>query len=176
MSVSGDSILATKRNSRVAYFRGWVLILIPFAAILFQTYIPLFFPKLAYLEAILLVTIYFAMMRHSPELGILTGAGMGLIQDSLAHTPIGMYGIAKTLVGFFAASLGSRIDVSQPFVRLLACFVFYQFHQFLYWLIARALLGQQLGFDWRQNLIIGSLNAIVGVALFRFLDKLKEQE
>lgn len=176
MSVSGDRILSTQRDSRVATFRTWALILVPFAAILFQTYLPLFFPKLAYLEAILLVTIYFAMMRHSQVGGILIGAAMGLIQDSLAHTPIGMFGIAKTLVGFFAASIGLRIDVSQPFVRLLACFVFYQFHQFLYWLIARALLGQQMGFDWRQNLIVGALNAIAGVALFRFLDKLKERD
>ncbi len=51
MSVSGDRILSTQRDSRVATFRAWVLFAVPFAAILFQTYLPLFYPKLAYLEA-----------------------------------------------------------------------------------------------------------------------------
>jgi len=176
MSPSGDRILASQRISRDAKFRGWVLFAVPLASLVFQEYVPLFYQPLAYLEATLLVTIYFAMMRHSPTNGILVGASMGLAQDALAHNPFGVYGIAKTLVGFFAATIGQRIDVTQPFIRLLACFVFYLFHQFLYWLISRALLGQQMAFDWHESLVVGGLNAVVGVALFHFLDKLKERD
>jgi len=53
-------------------------------------------------------------------------------------------------------------------------FFFFVFHQFFYWVMARALLGQQLGFDLQQTLLIGLLNALVGVSLFHFLDKLRE--
>ena len=176
MSPSGDRILSHQRDSRVARFRGWVLFAIPLAALVFQAYVPLFYPPLAYLEATLLVTIYFAMMRHSPVNGIVVGVTMGLAQDALAHNYFGVYGIAKTLIGFFAASIGLRIDVSQPFIRLMACFVFYLFHQFLFWLISRALLSRQVVFDWHQTLILGGLNAVVGVALFHFLDKLKDTD
>ncbi len=176
MSPSSDRIAITPRDSRVAQFRGWVLVAIPLGALIFQAYVPLFYQPLAYLEATLLVTIYFAMMRHSPTNGILVGVAMGLAQDALAHNYFGVYGISKTLVGFFAASIGLRIDVSQPFIRLLACYVFFLFHQFLYWLISRALLARQIGFDWHETLVIGALNAVVGVALFHFLDKLKERD
>jgi len=173
---SGDRILSSHQAGRIARFRAWVLVVIPFGALIFQAYVPLFFPRLEYLDLALLVTIYFAMMRHSPINGIVVGCGMGLAQDALAHNPLGMYGIAKTLVGFFAASIGTRIDVSQPFVRLLACFVFYVFHQFLFWLISRALLDKLVAFDWPQTLILSGFNAVVGLALFHFLDKLKDRD
>jgi rod shape-determining protein MreD len=172
MSISGDRIM-TQHDSRVAVYRGWVLFLVPVLALLFQVYVPLFFPPAANLEATLLVVIYFAMMRHSQANGIILGCCMGLAQDALAYNYLGLYGIAKTLVGFFAASIGLRIDVSQPFIRFLACFVFYTFHQFIYWTISRALLLRQMVFDWQQTLVVAALNAVVGVALFHFLDKLK---
>ena len=35
----------------------------------------------------------------------------GLAQDSLSKNPLGMFGIVKTLVGYFAASVGVRLDV-----------------------------------------------------------------
>ena len=60
------------------------------------------------------MTIYFALSRRNPSGGLLLGMVIGLAQDSLSHTPIGLYGIAKTLVGFVASSLGSRIDVEHP--------------------------------------------------------------
>lgn len=166
----------SQRESRISHFRAWVLFVVPVLALLYQYWAPLFFVRLAYVESTLLVTIYFAMMRRSQVNGILVGMSMGLAQDALAFTPLGMFGIAKTMIGFFAASIGLRIDVGQPFVRFLAVFVFYFFHQFLYWLLGRALLSQAILFDWQNNAVLGVLNAVVGVALFHFLDKLKEVE
>jgi rod shape-determining protein MreD len=86
-----------------------------------------------------------------------------------------MYGIVNTLVGYFAASVGVRLDVDHGLLRLVLCFFFYLFHQFFYWVMARALLGQQqLVFEWPETLALGLLNAVVGVALFHFLDRLRE--
>jgi rod shape-determining protein MreD len=176
MDYSSERILATQRETRIAHYRAFVLVLVPFLTLLYQTYVPLFFEPLAYLESTLLVTIYFAMMRHSQVNGIIVGALMGLAKDALVHVPLGIFGISFTLIGFFAASIGIRIDVSSPFVRLLACFAFYWFHQFLYWLMSHALLARQVPFDWHQTLVLAGLNAVVGLALFHFLDKLKEQD
>ncbi len=173
---SGDDILSIQHDSRVSQFRGWVLVAVPLGVLVFQSYVPQFWEPLKFLDLTLLVTIYFAMMRHSAVNGILVGSAMGLAQDALAYNPLGMYGIAKTLVGFFAASLGARIDVTSPFVRLIACYVFFYFQEFLYWVMSRALLSKRIGFDWRQELILAGLNAIVGLALFHFLDKLKERD
>lgn len=167
-------LLANQRESRISKFRAWVIVLVPLAAILFQVYVPLFFEFLGYLELPLLVTVYFALMRRSPMTGLFVGAFVGLAQDSLSKNPLGMFGIVKTLVGYFAASVGLRFDVEHSLVRLILALFFYFFHQFFYWVLAHALLGQQIDFDWQRTLMLGLLNAVVGVSLFHFLDKLKE--
>jgi rod shape-determining protein MreD len=45
------------------------------------------------------------------------GAAMGLFEDALTHHAIGVNGIAKTVAGFLAASLGVRIDVENYTIR-----------------------------------------------------------
>jgi len=170
-----DRILFGSQRDQISRFRAWVLFLIPLAAILFQVYLPLFFQFLNFLELPLLVTIYFALMRRSPVGGLFVGMMVGLAQDSLSKNPLGMFGIVKTLVGYFAASLGSRLDVEHPIIRLILAFFLFFFHQFFYWMLARALLGQELGFEWKRTLFLGLLNAVVALSLFHFLDKLKER-
>lgn len=175
MSESGDRILVGNQREQVSRFRVPVLLAVPIAAILFQVYVPRFFVFLGYLELPLLVTIYFALMRRSQISGLFVGALIGLAQDSLSTKPLGMYGIVKTLVGYFAASVGLRIDVEHPLIRLMLTFFFYFFHQFLYWVLARGLLGEQMVFEAQRTLVLGVLNAIVGIAVFHFLDRLRER-
>lgn len=176
MSYSSDRLLLdNRRDGQTARFRHWILLAVPLGAILFQIYVPLFFDFLAYLELPLLVTVYFSLMRRSPIGGIAIGALTGLAQDSLSKDPLGMLGIVKTLVGYFAASVGLRLDVDHAFVRFALCFFFFCFHQFFYWVMVRALLGQDLAFELRRTLFVGLLNALVGLSLFHFLDKLRLQ-
>ena len=69
-----------------------------------------------------------------------------------------------------------QFDVEHAFVRLILCFMFYIFHQFLYWVLQRALLDQPVIFDIQTELILAAINAVIGVALFHFLDKLRKFE
>lgn len=174
MTESTDRLPEVARRDRVAHLRPLLLILTALAAILFQVYVPLFFQYLTYLELPLLVAVYYALMSRGPLAGLFFGAGIGLVQDSLSHQPLGMFGIVKTLVGYFVASVSQRFDVENPAVRLILAFIFFFFHQFLHWVLTRALLGQQLEFDVQQNLMSGVLNSAVALPLFRILDKLKE--
>jgi rod shape-determining protein MreD len=112
-------------------------------------------------------------MRRSPTLGVLLGAGIGLAQDSLSENPQGMFGIVKTLVGYFAATASQRFDVETSGSRLVLAFFFFVFHQFFYWVLARALLGQPIGLELPQTLVMAVLNAVVAVPMFHILDKLK---
>lgn len=176
MSYSDDRILlSSQREGQVSRFRTWVLLAVPLGAILFQVYVPRFFQFFSFLEMPLLVVIYFALMQRSQISGMMVGAVVGLAQDSLSvKTPLGMYGIVKTLVGYFAASVGQRLDVDHFFLRLVLTFFFYVFHQSFYWVMQRALLGQQPSFELQRWLVLALLNAVVGVSLFHFLDKLRE--
>ena len=170
----GRILLSSQREGQISRFRAWVLLVVPLAAILFQVYVPLFFQFLGFVEMPLLVVVYFALMRRNQLSGMLIGALVGLAQDSLSKVPLGMYGIVKTLVGYFAASVGMRLDVDHNFIRLLLSFVFFLFHQILFWVMERALLSHQPTFELQRWLVLGLLNALIGLALFHFLDKLRE--
>jgi rod shape-determining protein MreD len=163
-------------KGHAAGYKTLTVAAIAVAAILFRVYVPRWIAYLSYLELPLLATIYFSLMRRSPLMGVLYGAGIGLAQDSLSPDPLGMFGIVKTLVGYFAATAGQRFNVDSSGVRLVLSFFFYFFHQFFYWVLARALLAQAIGFDVPTTLIVAVLNALVAVPLFRVLDKLKVTE
>jgi rod shape-determining protein MreD len=119
--------------------------------------------------------VYFALMRRSPISGLFVGALVGLAQDSLSKNPLGMFGITKTIIGYVAASVGLRLDVDHPLIRLVLGFLFFVFHHFIFWALSRGLLGQTMNFETQRTLVLGLLNAIVAVSLFHFLDKLKER-
>ena len=175
MTYSGGRVLlGSQGESQASRFRIWVMISIGLAAILFQVYVPLFFPILSFLEMPLLVVVYFAFMRRSQIVGLTVGALMGLAQDSLSKKPLGMFGISKTLVGYFAASLGVRLDVDHPVIRFLLAMAFYFFHYFFYWMMSRALLNQQVAFELQRTSVLAVLNALVGVAVFHFLDRFRQ--
>lgn len=175
MSELSDHLLTdVPRRTKTARFRIAGIFIVPLIAILFQVYVPRFIEKLGYLELPLLVTVYFSLMRRQPIAGVFFGAGIGLAQDSLSHQPLGMFGIVKTLVGYFAASVSQRFDVDNPLIQFVLSGFFFVFHQFFYWVLARALLGQQLAFNLNQTLIVALANAIVALPLFMILDKMKE--
>jgi rod shape-determining protein MreD len=174
MSDFSDQILMQRPGkSRASRYHAAVMVVISLLAILFQVYVPLFLPYLSYLELPLLVTVYFSLMRRQPIAGIFIGCGIGLLQDSLSHQPIGMFGIVKTLVGYFAASVSMRFDVENPLVRVILGFFFFCFHQAFHWVLTSALLGQNAAFDFQQTMIFGLLNAAVALPLFHLLDKMK---
>jgi rod shape-determining protein MreD len=164
------------RKTRISKYNWLALTGIPLAAILFQVYVPQFVRYLAYLELPLLVTVYFSLMRRSPVAGVFIGAGIGLAQDSLSHHYLGMYGLVKTLVGYFAASVSQRFEVDNTYVRVVLAFFFFFFHQFFYWVLSHALVGETFDFEPQQTLVLAALNAAVAAPLYHVLDKLKVTE
>src|SRR4051812_28883752 len=98
-----------RKKDRIARYKWAAVAGIVIAAILFQVYIPPFFNFLAYLEMPLLVTVYFSIMRRSPVTGVLIGMVIGLAQDSLSPDHyLGLFGIVKTLVGYFSGFMAQR--------------------------------------------------------------------
>ena len=102
---------------------------IPFLAIFIQASFPLRAQWFTIFDLPLLVTIFFAVARRSPILGTITGCVIGLFQDGLTHQPLGIFGIAKTVVGYAASSIGVKVDVENPGSRLIMTFGFYLLHR-----------------------------------------------
>ncbi len=152
-----------------------VAILIPLGAVFLQAFLPIRMPFFSLFDLPLLVTIFFAVARRSQVSGMLTGALIGLLQDSLAHQPIGLYGISKTVVGYGASSLGVKLDVENAGTRLLLTFVFYCVHQVVYFGVARGLVGLSLTWSWPHEIGAASANAILSMILFMLMDRLKQR-
>jgi rod shape-determining protein MreD len=165
------------RSERIEVFRfnPVVTVLVVLFAILLQAFLS---SKLHFFHAFdlpLIVTIFFAVARRSQISGCLTGAVVGLLQDSLSTLPLGVYGIAKSVIGYAASSLGAKIDVENPGSRLLMVFGFYLLHDAIFIAIARGLVGRDLQWLWGLELRNAVANAVAAVVIFAVLDKFKQQ-
>lgn len=150
-------------------------ILVPLLALFLQAFLPLRLHFFAIFDLPLLIVIFFAVARRSQVSGMLTGAVIGLLQDSLTPHPIGVFGIAKTIVGYGASSLGVKIDVENAGTRFLVTLFFYVVHEIVYFAVARSLLSLTLQWSWPHELTSALANALLAVVLFAGLDRLKQR-
>ena len=150
-------------------------VLIPLAALFLQVWLPLKFPFFLIFDLPLLVTIGFATARRNPLAGLVTGSVIGIMQDALMHQPIGLFGIAKTVVGFGASSLGIKLDVENAGARFLLTIFFYGVHEVVYFVTARGLIGLRMARSWPHELLSCLANALLGVFVFMLLDRVKKR-
>jgi rod shape-determining protein MreD len=153
-----------------------VTIGVPFLALIVQAYVPKYVPGFAvYVDLPLLVTIFFAMARRNPIAGLFTGAVIGLAQDMLGHNLIGIYGIAKTVVGYGASSLGVKLDLENPGARMLVTLGFYLVHSAVYFTVARMLVNMTQQWSWPHGILAGLVNGLIGVLIYGLLDRFKQR-
>jgi len=148
-----------------------VVVLVPLLAIFLQALIPRFIPKFDILDLPLLVTIYFSVGWRNPIAGTVTGAVIGIIQDALTSRPLGINGISQCVVGFFAASLGVKIDVENPGTRLLINFAFTLLNIGIYLFIMHRMLVLNVRTNWLHEVIKAVINSIIGVFFFDILHR-----
>jgi len=157
-------------------FRAGAITIVTLLTLVIQASFPIHFAKTAVLDFPLLVTIYFCLSRRNPSTGLLLGMVMGLLQDSLSGptVPLGLYGIAKTIIGYLASSIGARLDTEHPAARFALTASFFVAHQGLIVLTRRILLSQPE--PWlNMHLVVAALaNALVAVFLFLVLDRLRK--
>jgi len=163
------------RREQETTFHPAVLVLVPVIALLLQDYLPHLFPHLALLDLPLLVVIYFAIMMRGPIEGTLTGMVIGLIQDAQTSHPIGVNGMAKSVIGYAAASIGVRIDVENSISRMLLVAVFSVANSVLTYLILRRLLGFDMQWLWLHEIARMLVNSLVAVGFFWILDRLRRR-
>lgn len=145
-----------------------------FLALVLEVFLPRLLPRGAeYVELPFLVTLYFGLSRRNPITGLLLGTVIGLLQDGLTGRLIGLFGLAKTVVGFGASSLGGRIDVDHPLARLVLAGLFYLIHEGVLEVAQRLLLGEASAFLTTHLLLATLLNALLAVLFFPALDRLR---
>ncbi len=167
--------LTSREEIEVHRFSLLVSIGIPLLALFIQIFASKWFSFIKVVDFPLQVVIFFAVARRRPVPGLITGALIGTLQDVFAGSYIGLNGIAKTMIGYLASSLGVRIDVDNPGSRFLMTFGFCLIHRIIYMIIDLGLVGASEPWYWGHTLVSALANGLLSVLLFAGLDRLKQR-
>lgn len=160
-----------RRDLEIRRYPLYIYVLAPLAAVVLQAWLPRVLGRFAYMDLPLLVTIYFALNRRSPIHGTLLGAVLGLAQDGLTQGAIGIHGIANTVCGFLAASVGIRIVVENNAIRMVMNFALTLLSSAVMLFVIRVMLGLGWHSSWLDELLRAGGNALIGLVLFPMLDR-----
>lgn len=154
-----------------------VYALVSLIALVLQAWLPrVVTSRFAWFDLPLIVTVYFSLSRRSQIQGALMGCFLGLFEDALTHRPIGINGVAKTVVGYVAASFGVRIDVENFTIRLLMTFALSLLSSALYLFVYRIVLGLTIDWNWIFELFKAMGNSAIALLLFPTLDRFKVRD
>ncbi|HKT10971.1 MAG TPA: rod shape-determining protein MreD [Terriglobia bacterium] len=152
-----------------------VLSLIVFASVLLEVTLPPALPVARLFQFPLLVTVYFSMIRENQIFGTAFGMGVGLLEDALSHGYMGQMGMAKTLVGYLAATAGLKLEFDNLLVRGLLIGSLVIIHNSFNYLLVHQLLGLQVPFDSLHILTSAIVNIALGLILFLLFDRLRKR-
>jgi rod shape-determining protein MreD len=162
-----------QRQVEVSRMPPSILWVAAFVALLLQTFLPVKIPLARLFDFPLLVTIYFAVVRRNKVLAIGLGTGIGLLQDALSHSYIGIFGMAKALIGYLAASASVKFELDEVLARLALTGILVSIHGLALWALQRGLLDVPPPFQ-PLNLASGVLvNTGLGLILFQVLDRFR---
>jgi rod shape-determining protein MreD len=148
----------------------WVTILV---ALLLQTFLPLKVPLAGLMDLPLLATVYFTLIRQNKVFGIALGTGLGLVQDALAHGYVGMFGMAKALVGYLTAFAAIRFNVESLFARSLVTASVVLLHNLCMAGLQHALLDSPPPFLLLDLVTALLVNVALSLILFPVLDRFR---
>lgn len=163
----------SRRDMEIRRYPLLAYVLVPLAALVLQAYVPV---RYEWFDLPLVVTVYFALGRRSPIQGTIMGAALGLYEDALTTHALGVNGIAKTVAGFLAASVGVRIEVENHLVRMGLTFVLSMISSAVYFFTFHYVLGLKIEWSWVAELLRAVGNSIIAVAIFPMLDKLQSRD
>lgn len=166
----------SRRDLEIHRYPVLLYVLAPLIALVLQAWLPRMLGKYSWFDLPLIITVYFALGRRSPIQGTIMGCAVGLFEDALTHHAIGINGIAKTVAGFMAASVGIRIDVENRIIRVGLIFLLSLLSSAIYLFVNRVLLGLVVEINWSIELYIALGNSVIALFVFPFLDRFQTRD
>jgi len=142
-------------------------------ALLFQTFLPLKIPLAGLMDFPLLVTVYFTLVRQNKIFGIALGTSLGLMQDALSHGYLGMFGMAKAVVGYLAAYAAVRFNVESVFARSVVTASLVLLHNLCMGGLQHALLDSPPAFQALDLVSSVLVNVALSLMVFPLLDRFR---
>ena len=163
---------ATGRLSALAIIGKFAIALV--AVVVIQGILSFKFRVFGYFDLPLIFSVYYGFTIGNPVASIVIGSSLGLMQDSLSGAVLGANGLSKTLIGFFAATAGSKFAVDQPVARVFALFLF-TIGDVLLVTILGLMVGPGVGASYSGaygNWAISAIfNTLLGLVLFGYHDR-----
>ena len=116
---------------------------------------------------LVVVGVVFAALQWGPMAGIVAGTLGGLAQDLLSGQIVGLGGLSKTAVGFFAGAIGTQFLLVKPAGRMGVAAVASVLHR-LAMLGLQALIDQQWpDVSWLSLTAETAINSACALVLFQ---------
>jgi rod shape-determining protein MreD len=172
------SVLSAEARREIEIHRYPVLVyaLVPVLAVVLQAWLPRLLGRFAWFDLPLVVTVFFALSRRNPIQGSILGGILGIFEDALTGHAIGINGVAKTLVGYLAASIGILVNVENHAIRLILTFFLSLVGSAAYFFVVRFLLGLSIDTNWLTELYKALGNSLLALVLFPLLDRTKVRD
>jgi rod shape-determining protein MreD len=148
------------------------LVLATVLALTLQTTLARFVIRGTVAVDLVLVVVVYAALAGGPVTGLLTGAFAGLAQDALSSGVIGIGGLTKTIVGFFAGVVGTQFIVAQSLPRFVVFFGATIVHAVVFIGLYELLDLRSFGTPYAAVLGQAAGNAVVGVLAFQLVELL----
>ena len=123
------------------------------------------------LDLALIIAVYFGVLSRGDR-GIWAGFFIGLFQDFLSGSLLGINTLSKSLIGFTFSTIKDKLMVVGFVPISLILFASSIFDGLIYYVVATALLQAQIPFSFLFNTlpIYAMYNALVGPILFFFIN------
>ena len=166
----------TKERAEVYGFSPWIFWSALLMAFLIQGLIPIRFPFGRVFDLPLIMLIYFSANRSSKVYGIFLGAGIGILQDALSpHGYIGLFGMAKSVVGYLAPTIAVRVNLDQTLPRVVLTGVLVLLHGIILRTLEQTLLENPNPFVPLDFLNGVGVNTSLGIVIFPLLDRVRKR-
>lgn len=112
-----------------------------------------------------IVVVYYGL-TCPPSAAMAMGTGAGLVEDSLAHSILGMNGFKKTLIGYLVGTIGSLFMLNQTIPRFGILFAATVFDPLVEWALSLA-MGRSFVFPGALPILqLGLGNGVLGLLFF----------
>jgi len=143
---------------------AWVWLGLGIALVIQTTLVAIFAGNGAPVDLVLVVVIAVALSK-GPVVGLWTGTSGGLLQDLLSGGLVGVGGLAKTLVGYFAGQFGTHFMVARPWDQLLVFFFGSVVHSGIYIGVDSLLSDAGSLSSYRAVVIQAIVNSLTGIGV-----------
>ena len=120
---------------------------------------------------LVLVGVVFVALQSGPVAGMLAGTIGGVLLDLMSGGLVGVGGLLKTIVGFAAGLMGTRLVVAKPYARALIVGAATLLHSFLA-IGLQSAIDKWSGIGWGAMLGETAINAVAAYLAFLTIEAL----